>query len=208
MIKSRIAFIEDSNDVSEDLVRTITSSPDFDCIAHYTTAEEAISCLNQDNADIYLVDLGLPGLTGLEFIKKATTCCPQVKFVVYTLSEQHLLDAFSVGAVGYLLKGGSGQKLIDGLKEVAQGDGVICPKMAKSLSLKLKTIGLQRKTLTKTETNVLQKLKFEMTYAEIATANHVARTTVQTHIKSIYRKLNVTNRVDAVNKGILFDLIE
>lgn len=208
MIKSRLAFIEDCNDVSENLVRAIASAPNFNCVAHYTTAEEAISCLNQDNADIYLVDLGLPGLSGLEFIKKAITCCPHVKFVVHTFSEQHLVDAFRVGAVGYILKGCSDQKLIEGLKEVAQGDGVICQKMAKTLSLKLKNIGLQRKTLTKTETNVLQKLKLEMTYAEIATANHVSLATIQTHIKSIYRKLNVTNRVDAVNKGILFDLIE
>lgn len=208
MLKTRLVFIADCKDVSENLVHAIALAANFDCVAHYTTAEGAMSRLSQDNTDIYLVDLGLLGLTGLEFIKKAITYCPQMKFVVYTLSEQHLVDAVCAGAVGYILKVSRDQKIIKGLREVAQGDGVICPKMAKTLSLKLKNISLQRKTLTKTETNILQKLKLEITYAEIAAANHVARTTVQTHIRSFYRKLNVNNRVDAVNKDILFDLIE
>ena len=210
MKKTTIAFIEDQPDVAKNLCRIIASSPHFCCIANYANAEAAISSLATDCVDIYIVDLGLPGIGGIDFIEQAAACLPDTDFVVHTLSEsgQDLIDAFTVGAVGYIVKGINDQEFLDELTIVATGGASINPRMARRLLHHYRAIGPRKRALTRTETNVLEKLKTGMTYDQIADANHVSRSTIQSHIKNIYKKLNVNNRNDAVRMGEQFGMIE
>lgn len=208
--KVRLVVIEDQYDIAEALCHVISSAHGFSCVAKYHSAEEAMLCIENNSADIYLVDLGLPGMSGVDFIAEAKVSCPDADFVVYTLSEsgKDLIDALSVGAVGYIVKGCSDQELIDGLSIVADGGGLIGPRMARRLFSHFQGIGPRKKKLTPTETDVLQKLKTGKTYNQIAASNHVSRSTVQSHVKNIYKKLNVRNRDDAVRTGVLFHLID
>jgi len=205
-----IIYIEDERSLFENLHQTLQQSRDFECLSGFDNAEDALRGMEQGVADIYLVDLGLPGISGLEFIAKARELAPQSDFVVYTISEsgKDLLDALAIGAVGYLVKGCSNEELIAGLNIVANGGGLITPRMARKLSHHFQAIGTQKNTLTMSEQQVLSLLKMGKTYAQIAEQNHVSISTIQTHVKHIYRKLNVTNRDDAVRTGVLFGLLE
>jgi len=209
MKKTRIAFIEDQYDVAEALFSAISSASDFCCIARYDCAEDAMGAIEKDCADIYLVDLGLPGMSGIDFIEQAKHHLPDTDFIVHTLSEsgQNLIDALAAGAVGYVVKGENDQQLLDDLAVVVAGGALINPRMARRLIHHYHDIGPQKKALTKTETDVLEKLKTGMTYDQISEANHVSRSTIQTHIKNIYKKLHVNNRDDAVRTGVMFGVI-
>jgi two-component system NarL family response regulator len=191
------------------LQETFAKNQDFQCLAGFSCAEKALQNLDQQVADIYLVDLGLPGIGGLEFIKKARERCPQSDFVVYTISEsgRDLLEALSVGAAGYIVKGCSSEEIISGIRIVAEGGGLITPRMARKLSQHFSSIGTQSESLTKKEKQILGQLKMGKTYSRISDENHVSLSTIQSHVKNIYRKLNVNNRDDAVRTGALFGLV-
>jgi two-component system NarL family response regulator len=205
-----VIAIEDDLDLAENLQQILTQQQEFEYLAGFNCAEQALKSLEVQVADLYLVDLGLPGIGGLEFIKRARQRCPQSDFIIYTISEsgRDLLEALSVGAAGYLVKGCTEDEMISGLRTVADGGGLITPRMARKLSQHFSAIGSQSEPLTKMQKQVLGQLKTGKTYSRIADANHVSISTVQTHVKNIYRKLNVNNRDDAVRTGELFGLVK
>lgn len=210
MEKFNIVCVESQPEIADSFCRAVEVSLKFRCVACYTSAEEALQNLDRDQARIYLVALALPGLGGVDFIQKAKSVCKDSDFIVHSSSEneQDLVNAFSVGAVGYILKGISDEQLLAELEIVCDGGASISPKMARRLIDYFHVIGPQKKKLTRTETDVLNRLRDGMTYDQIAEIKHVSRSTVQTHIKNIYKKLNVNNRVDAVRAGVLFGMIE
>lgn len=206
----QVVIIEDSRECLDDIERAISSAPGFRCSGCFQSAEQAIQEMEDAIADIYLVDIHLPGMSGTEFIKSTKLRYPAADFVVYTISESgsDLFEALAVGAVGYILKGCDERELIEGLKVIAAGGGLISPRMARRLAYHFQNIGSQRTALTKTETLVLQQLRTGSTYNQIAKENHVCLSTIQTHVRKIYLKLNVNNRDDAVRTGVIFGLLD
>lgn len=209
-IMKTIAIIEDIQEVAENLHTVISSSSGFRCLSRHSSAEEALCFIDKHPADIYLVDLGLPGADGVTFIEKAKSMTPASDFVVYTVFEgaDKLMAALAAGAAGYILKDWRPQEVIDSLTIVAKGGGILHPRMARRLFSYFSEISPPNQPLTPTEMDVLKKLKTGMTYDKIAEMNHVSRSTIETHIKHIYKKLNVKNRNDAVRTGILYGIIE
>jgi len=206
----KVAIIEDQPDISQSMFDALSDVVDIRVVAQHTSAEDALKSIHEDKADIYIVDLGLPGINGVEFISQASAMLPETDFIVNTISEngRDLLNALSVGAVGYIIKGCLDKELIEGIEIVASGGGLISPRMARRLCYHFKGIGAPKKTLTKAETEVLNKLKSGYSYEEIAEKSNVSLSTIQTHIKNIYKKLNVNNRDDAVSTGMLFGMID
>lgn len=206
----RIVLLEDDSAQAEELMALMATVDHFRCQAHYTRADQALMHLGQDRADLYLVDLGLPGVSGIQFIESARSKRPQCEFIVHSISDssQDLLAALSVGSAGYLLKGCSCQELIQGIECVAEGGGLIGPRMARRLTRYFQSLGSSEPVLTRAENRVLQQLKTGRTYNEIAEQLVVSPSTVQSHIKRIYAKLNVNSRTEAVHSGMLFGLID
>jgi DNA-binding NarL/FixJ family response regulator len=210
MSKIKIVLIEDQNDVAENIVSILGEVEDIELRSVHFSAEDAVKDVKQDDADIYLVDLGLPGMSGVEFIAQLSQQKPDTDFIVHTISEngRDLMDALSAGAVGYIIKGCADNELINGIRTVASGGGLISPRMARRLFHYFKDGGASKAVLTKTEVEVLNMLKTGASYETIALSKNVSLSTVQSHIKNIYRKLDVNNRNDAVLAGSLFGLIE
>lgn len=207
--KIRVAILEDVAEIAEHLISIVTNDIDLVFVAHYPSAEAAIQDdLSGRLIDVFLVDLGLPGVDGIAFIARARQLCPSAQFVVHTVSEssKDLMAALAVGAVGYVLKGSSEAEISNSLKVVAKGGSLLSPRMASRLVRFFSDVSTPREVLTPREEDVLKKLKTGMTYAEIAVDCVVSQNTIHTHVKNIYRKLNVGNREDAVKNSILFGL--
>lgn len=207
----RVAILEDLLEIAEQLKNILDQDVEISLVAHYLSAEEAIrSDLPSQRIDVFLVDLGLPGIDGLAFIERCRKLCPAAQYVVHTVSEssKDLMAALSAGAVGYVLKGSGDIEICNSLKIVAKGGGLLSPRMARRLVKYFSEAQSPKEVLTPTEINVLKKLKTGLTYAEIAELNSVSQHTIHTHVKNIYRKLNVGNREDAVKNALLFDVID
>ncbi|MBN2645627.1 MAG: response regulator transcription factor [Desulfuromonadaceae bacterium] len=204
-----VAYLEQNQDISRHLEQVLSTAENFELIGNFCCAEEALREARFNAANLYLVDVDLPGMNGLHFIETAKQAHPGSDYIVYSTSDscKELLDAFAVGAVGYLSQKASDEDLLRGLALVANGGGLISPHMARRLSNYFQAIGPQRQVLTKKEQQVLAQLRAGKTYSQIAEDHLVSMSTVQTHIKNIYRKLNVNNRQDAVTTGVLFDLL-
>lgn len=209
MSKIRVVVIEDQDDIAENVERMLVGSETVEMIARYGSAEDALGGIERSEADVYLVDLGLPGMSGVDFIEQASVKS-KAEYIVHTISDnsKDLRDALSVGAVGYVSKGCQKKELIESIETVAAGGTLISPRMARQLCHFFKDIGRGKDILTKTEMEVLEKLKDGLSYIAIADMQHVSVSTVQSHIKNIYKKLNVNNRRDAILAGTVLGLIK
>ena len=208
--KITIAILEDQIDVAAYLGEIISADQHLELRAVFSSTEEALLTGLQDLViDVFLVDLGLPGLDGVSFITQAKILSPQSQFMVHTVTEssEKLWAALAAGAIGYILKGSHSQEVIDGLKIVAKGNTLLSPRMAAKLIRFFGSISGPVNPLTRRETDILNGLKAGHTYEEIAEARFLSTHTVHTHVKNIYQKLHVNNRDDAVRKAVAFKFL-
>ena len=213
--KITVAILEDIPDIAENLSQVILGDSELQLSATFASSEEALkSNLAQFGIDVFLVDLGLPGLDGVHFIDQARKICPVANFMVHTISENgsKLWSALAAGATGYVLKGCADSEIIEGIKIVARGNTLLSPRMASKLihffgsvtEITTDTIPL----LTKREIDILQGLRSGRTYEEIAESRFLSTHTVHTHVKNIYQKLKVNNKIDAIRKATIFDMVK
>lgn len=208
--KTTIAILEDQIDVAAYLGKIISADPRLEIRAVFSSTEEALLTRLPDlDIDVFLVDLGLPGLDGVSFITQAKMLSPQSHFMVHTVTEssEKLWAALAAGAIGYILKGSHGQEVIEGLKIVAKGNTLLSPRMAAKLIRFFGAISGPTNPLTRRETDILNGLKSGKTYEEIAEVRFLSPHTVHTHVKRIYQKLHVSNRDEAVRKAVAFKLL-
>ncbi|MGZ3924706.1 MAG: response regulator [Flavisolibacter sp.] len=200
-----VSIVEDMKDVRESLQRMIGSADGFLCLSTYCNAEEALIELPQLNPDIVLMDINLPGMNGIECIKKVKAVCPQIQFMMFTIYEdsQQVFEALAAGASGYLLKKTSKEKILEALHELQDGGSPMSAHIAR------KVVGYFQKEkdkrdngslLSQREKEVLELLAKGFLYKEIGDKLAITAGTVGQHIHKIYEKLHVQNRTEAVNK--------
>ena len=157
--------------------------------------------------DLVLVDLGLPDTTGLEVIKRVYQQFSQTPIIVMTTfsSEESFLSAIRAGASGYLLKSEQAETLVQGIQQVLQGNYPVSPSLARYLFrlsgspvLKESNTAFQ---ISPREVDLLGGLAKGWSYAQCADAMGISLNTVQSHIRNVYRKLNVSNQTQAINKA-------
>lgn len=195
----RITIIEDNLDVREGFCTLIRTNPDYEVINSYEDAESAIRQLEQDRPDIILMDIDLPGMTGIEACRKIKLVLPQVNIVIITVFENstRVYEALCSGATGYLTKNTNHIHLLKALDEVAQGGAPMSANIARMV---VNSFHKNTKTpLTERETEVLLKLSDGKSYKSIAELLDVSMATVKFHIKNIYLKLQVSNKEDAIS---------
>lgn len=206
----RVVVLEDQPSIAANLCTIIGEDQELTFVAQYSSSEEALQDnLDEQGIDVFLVDLGLPGLDGINFITHAKQLCPQAHFMVHTVSEsgEKLWSALAAGATGYILKGSTSPEITNGLKIVARGNTLLSPRMAAKLIRFFGDIAGSANLLTKREMDILQGLKAGSSYEQIAEARFLSPHTVHTHIKNIYRKLHVNNREDAVKKAVAISIL-
>jgi DNA-binding NarL/FixJ family response regulator len=200
----RVSIVEDLAEVREGLVDLVQSDGELSMVSSFKDAESAAQKLPELKADIVVMDINLPGMSGIDCIRSIKEKCPGTQFLMFTVYENDdkVLEALQAGATGYLLKRTKPEQILDSIKELNQGGS----PMSSNIARKLLNIFLHEKKATKKEVlsdrenEVLQLLADGLLYKEIANRLYIGHGTVRQHLHNIYEKLHVHNRTEAVNK--------
>ncbi len=170
---------------------------------HVLNIEEQVK---QHSPELILMDIDMPGMTGIEAVKKIRTFNPNVSILMLTVFDdnQHVFDAICAGASGYLLKKHISNKLFDAIEEVQSGGAPMSPSIARMVINAMHQKPVQENTyqLTSREKEILTSLSKGNSYKLIAAQFDISIDTVRTHIKKIYEKLHVHSQTEAVSKAI------
>ncbi|MDC0088330.1 response regulator transcription factor [Akkermansiaceae bacterium] len=206
----QIFLVEDSPEFREVLAFGLDSEPDMDVVGQFNTADAAlrsISALTPECVpDLILLDLNLPGISGLEAIPRFKMACPQTEILVLTQSDKKadILSAISHGAVGYLLKESSMSQLTEGVRSIMDGGSSLDPVMARYVLNKQSGSGsvtAQDLKLSTRELQILELLAEGEVQKEIADQLGIRPKTVGFHLGHLYTKLEVNNAPAAVHKA-------
>jgi len=168
-----------------------------------SNAEEAIPELIRTQPSIVIMDINMPGMNGIECIRKIKDECLATQFMIFTIYEndEKIFDALAAGASGYILKKTSSEKIIDAIKELYNGGSPMSTPIARKVINHFKEAkNPAHENLTKKENEILNLLSKGFLYKEIAVKLSVSVGTVTQHIHNIYEKLHVCNRTEAINK--------
>jgi DNA-binding NarL/FixJ family response regulator len=197
----KIIIIEDNTDVSSGFQMLINSTQGFEVIATYTNCETALQYVSTLKPEIVLMDIDLPGMTGIEGTRAIKKLLPDTNIIIITVFEnsERVFDALCAGASGYLTKNLKHTKLLEALEEVSTGGAPMSTNIARMVIDSFK----KQKTniLTEKETEVLQKLVEGKSYKTIASEMFVKIDAVKYHIKNIYIKLQVGSKEEAIAKA-------
>jgi len=200
----KVSIVEDLDEVREGLADLVRSDKELLLLEYFEDAESATGKIPRLMPDIVIMDINLPGMSGIDCIKKIKEKCPGTQFMMFTVYENDdkVLQALQAGATGYLLKSTEPKRILESIKELNLGGS----PMSSNIARKLLTIFLSEKTNTKKEiltgreNDVLELLAGGLLYKEIADRLQIGHGTVRHHIHNIYEKLHVQNRTEAVNK--------
>ncbi len=198
MSKQKVVIIEDYEIVLRSYEEIVGNSDDFEVVGTYTNCEDALMEIEQKAPDYVLIDITLPGIDGIEGVKRIKELLNKVSIIVVTVHEnsKFVFQALCNGAVGYLTKTSGEDQLLNALYQARDGGAPMSIAIARMVvdSFKEKKI----KELTERENDVLSLLSEGKSYASIAEAIHLSVNTIKYHVRNIYEKLHVTNKADAI----------
>ncbi len=208
-----VSIVEDDAPAREILAEWLRDAEGFQCVGQYGSVEHALAKLAAEKPSVVLMDINLPGLSGIEGVRRLKPLLPGTQFVMLTVYEDadHVFDALTAGASGYLLKQTPRFELLESLKDVHGGGSPMTSHIAR------KVVGAFQRTeaghgnassenLSPREREVLELLARGYLYKEIMDALKISRPTVNTYIRRIYEKLHVRSRSQAVAKFSHFSL--
>jgi DNA-binding NarL/FixJ family response regulator len=204
-----LAIIEDDEAIRHYLADQIRMHTDVERLEEFADAETALQRLSAHPVEIALFDIQLPGMSGIDCIQKLKIIHPKIQVMVLTVYDNAdtVFDALKAGASSYMLKNTPPQKIIEAILELYNGGSPISSQIARKV---IEAFQVKEKTndyfqqLSRREQEILEQLSRGFRYKEIADKLFVSVETVRTHIRNIYEKLHVNNRVEALKKtGLL-----
>ncbi|TMU57527.1 response regulator transcription factor [Flagellimonas algicola] len=201
-----LAIVEDDNEIRQALCMIIDGSPGFTCKYAFPDGESALASIGNLPVDIVLMDIDLPGKSGIEVTRKLKSENPEIDFIMLTVQsdDDSIFKSLCAGASGYLLKETSPSNLLDHIREVYMGGSPMSSKIARRIINSFRVI---QNPLSNREMEILEMLGQGLNYKDIAKDIFLSPHTVKTHIKNIYSKLHVKNRAEAIYKAIKQNLI-
>ncbi|MDA1278303.1 MAG: response regulator transcription factor [Verrucomicrobia bacterium] len=199
----KVSIVEDDTPFREALATVLKGSHGFECLSSHATGEEAIRLIPALQPDVALVDLGLPGLSGIECIWQIKTLVPELAIMVLTKFEdtERIFDSIKAGASGYILKRTAMGEILKAVEELHHGGSPMTPHIARKLLdcfRELPEANEEIKNLTEREQAILRLSREGLRYKEIAAALGITTDTVRTHFRNIYKKLHVHSRAEAL----------
>lgn len=197
-----VAIVEDDNEIRRMLSLIIDRSSGYSCKQSYSSCEAAIEAVSKKPTDVVLMDIHLPGMSGIKGVQILKEKLPETDFIMLTIQEddESVFNSLCAGATGYLLKDTPPVLLLNAIKEVKQGGSPMSPGIARRIITSFRPNS--ESPLSKRESEILEILCSGDNYKAIADSLFISGHTVRAHIKSIYRKLQVNSRGEAVNKAI------
>jgi len=199
----RILIVEDQRKLREGLEALINFTPGFKCSGAFRTMEEALSRVKHDLPDIVLTDIGLPGMSGIEGIKKLKESYPELLVLVLTVYDDNekIFDALCAGACGYLLKQTEPSELLKSLREAVTGGAPMSPEVAAKVITLFREFRPPEKAnynLTPHEIRLLKMLTEGYNYVSAAKKLGITYNTLKFHVRNIYDKLQVHSQSEAL----------
>lgn len=205
--KISVAIVEDDDEIRLMLERLIDNTPGFSCKHVFNNCESAAERIKKFHPEVVLMDIELPGISGIEGVKKLKPVMPDTDFIMLTIrdDDDSIFRSLCAGAVGYLLKDTQPAKLLSAINEVREGGSPISPSIARKITYSFHPTS--ESPLSDRETEILRKLCDGHNYVTIADMLFISGHTVRAHIKNIYRKLEVNSRAEAVKKALTEKLL-
>lgn len=194
----RICLIEDDATIRDGYAFLLGSTTGLSVVATYPNADDALKKIAADQPDVILLDIELPGSSGLDALPKLKKLLPDTYILMLTVYEQpnHIFRALGTGASGYLTKNSSPEKIVSAIHEVMEGGGPMSAQIARMVISSFQRS--ESSPLTKRETEILELISVGKSRKKIAEELFIDLETVKSHIKNIYQKLDVHSKEDAL----------
>lgn len=204
MSKIRVGIVEDIDEIRNAVAALLLWDNSFELVFTFSRAEEALDTIPALLPDIVIMDINLPGINGIECIRRVKPHCPKTQFMIFTIYEndENIFSALESGASGYLLKKSSMQQIAEALKELYEGGSPMSSQIARRLVQRYQkdnNPAKQDELLSTREKEIIQLLSTGLLYKEIADCLTITTGTVKQHIHRIYEKLHVSNKTEAIN---------
>jgi DNA-binding NarL/FixJ family response regulator len=208
----RVSIYEDQSEIRELLIETVKSSNDLLFVSAYPNAVEVLANTRKDKPDVLLMDIQMPGISGIEAVQQIKAKYPDVQICMQTVFEENekIFAAICSGASGYILKDSSPEKYINAIIDTFQGGSPMTPSIARKVLTMFQNQNSKVNDfveLTQSEKKVLDLLVKGMSYKMIANELNVSFPTVNFHLKNIYKKLHVNSANEAIRMAMQNKLV-
>jgi len=203
-IKS-VVVVEDDRGLREQLVKILETAPDVKCVGAFVSAEEALPKIFEKRPDVVLMDIKLPGMSGIQCVAEIKKTVPEMQIIMVTIYEdsERIFRALKAGASGYLVKSSPPDQLLTAIRDVYKGGAPMSSHIARKVVKHFHLIGPSTKeaeNISPREREVLDLLSEGFIYKEIGDKLNIGAETVRTYVKNICQKMHVRSRLEAVAK--------
>jgi DNA-binding NarL/FixJ family response regulator len=203
----RVSIVEDDDWIRNNLAEVLDEAPDLQCLSRFNCAETALATLPQEQPEVVLMDIGLPGMNGIECVRQLKTLAPAIQVLMLTVygDSERVFAALLAGADGYLLKRSNPDGLLEAIRQVQRGESPMDGHIARQVVQYFRAKGAAPaplEGLSRREHEVLEQLAKGAAYKQIAERLGISIETLRGYIKSVYHKLHVHSRGEAVAKYI------
>ena len=205
-----VSIVEDNEQLRGTLARMIGRAEGFQCLGQHPSAEAAIEAIPNERPNVVLMDINLPGMNGVECVRKLKQLVPTIQVVMLTAYEdtENIFNSLAAGASGYLLKRSKSAEILDALRDVQSGGSPMTTHIARKVVQSFQATAAAKlsvepaEDLSPREQEVLNLLSQGFMYKEISDKLGISFETVRTYIRRIYEKLHVRTRTEAVAKAL------
>lgn len=204
-MKKTVVIVEDDGGLRDQLVQILETAPDIKCLGAYRSGEEALPQIFEKRPDVVLMDIKLPGMSGIQCVAEVKKQVPEMQIIMVTIYEdsERIFRALKAGANGYLVKSGPPEQLLESIRDVHKGGAPMSSPIARKVVKHFHMIGpsvTETENLSPREREVLDLLGQGFIYKEIADKLNIGAETVRTYVKNICQKMHVRGRIEAVAK--------
>lgn len=205
MSKIRVAIVEDDYDIRSSMVDLISMADDLICNKQFESAEDFAKVFQDMMVDVVLMDISLPGMSGIQCVRECKPKRPEVQFLMCTSHNdaERTFDSLCAGATGYILKNARPEQVFQAIRDIHNGGSPMSSEIARLVVNSFPNKKTDHKLLdsfTTREQEILHALAKGLSYKEIADQLFISIETVRTYLRKIYEKLQVHSKVEALNK--------
>ena len=204
-MKKSVVIVEDNRGLQTQLLRVLESAADIKCLGAFVSGEEALPFIFEKKPDVVLMDIKLPGKSGIQCVAEIKKAIPEMQVIMVTVYEdsERIFRALKAGASGYLIKSSPPEQLIDAIRDAHKGGSPMSSPIARKVVEHFHLLGpsvQETDNLSPREREVLDLLAMGFIYKEIGSQLNIGAETVRSHVKNICQKMHVRGRVEAVAK--------
>jgi DNA-binding NarL/FixJ family response regulator len=204
-MRKTVVIVEDDRGLREQLLQILESAQDLKCLGAFVSGEEAVPKILEKRPDVVLMDIKLPGMSGIQCVAEIKKAAPEMQIIMVTVYEdsERIFRALKAGANGYLVKSSPPERLIEAIRDAYKGGAPMSSPIARKVVQHFHLLGpsvQEAENLSPREREVLDLLSMGFIYKEIGSKLNIGTETVRTYVKNICQKMHVRSRLEAVAK--------